>query len=273
MSFTNYLDESHTKETVDSYRRVVEHFLFHSENKSTSTYLDIINYLDAFNYRTPRVISALKKYFDYLIEIGTRETHPCKTIVIPRKKQPIQFQELFSKEELETLLQRKERYQELINRNKLIISLLIYQALTPQNIVNLRTKDIDTEEGTVYIKATKTCSRRTLELKPKQIILVMKYLEERNHASQNLFIGKLGEPIKVDTLNRILRPLKKKFPRRNLNAQTIRQSVITNWLNADNIAVDDVQLLSGQRYMSSVQRYVKPNNEYDVEMINRYFPI
>lgn len=273
MSFTNYLHQYHTKETVDSYRRVIEHFLFHSENKTNSTYLDIIDYLDVFNYKTPRVISALKKYFDYLIDIGERTTHPCKSIIVPREKKSIQFQELFTKEELETLLNRKERYQELKNRNKLIISLLIYQALTPQNIVNLRPTDIDTDEGTVYIKATKTCSRRTLELKPKQIILAMKYHQERTHQSKNLFIGKLGESVKVDTLNRILRPLKKKFPRRNLNAQTIRQSVITNWLNDDKIVLDEVQLLSGQKYMSSVQRYMKPNNEYDVEMINRYFPI
>lgn len=60
-----------------------------------------------------------------------------------------------------------------------------------------------------------------------------------------MLLGKLGGPITVDTLNRMLRPLKKLFPSKNLNAKTIRQSVIVNWINEERIPIEEVQLLSG----------------------------
>jgi len=71
----------------------------------------------------------------------------------------------------------------------------------------------------------------------------------------------------------VIRPLQSLFPSKNLNPQTIRQSVITNWLNEKNIPLEDVQLLSGLKWMSSTERYVKPNMDERREVINAFFPI
>jgi len=48
----------------------------------------------------------------------------------------------------------------------------------------------------------------------------------------------------------MLHPMKALFPNKKLNPQTIRQSVIANWLNVDKIPLEDVQLLSGQKWMT-----------------------
>jgi hypothetical protein len=61
--------------------------------------------------------------------------------------------------------------------------------------------------------------------------------------------------------------MKSLFPHKNLNPQTIRKSVITNWLNEQKIPLEDVQLLSGQKWMSSTERYVK-GNKNAVKMCN-----
>jgi integrase len=176
------------------------------------------------------------------------------------------------------LLDRPVRYKLLEDRNKVILSLLIYQGLSPQNIINLKTDDVDIDRGTIYIKATKKLKRRELELKPKQVILLYHYINESRqklniYGSKKLFIGKLGTDLTVDGPNRIIRPLQSLFPSKNLNPQTIRQSVITNWLNVQNISLEDVQLLSGQKWMSSTERYVKPNMDERREVINAYFPL
>ncbi len=278
MTYLNYLQQQHTLQTAKSYMRVIDHFLFHSPNKDQSSYEDVFNYLADHNLRSGRVLAGIKKYFDYLLETGQRNTHPCKSLTISRTPKPVQFQELFTKEELERLLERKSRYKSLEVRNKLIISFLIYQGLTPANLINLRVKDIDLEQGSIYIKATQTISKRTLELKPKQIILLQRYFSEYRtkvlkQDTEALFIGQRGEAYTVCAIGGMLDPLRILFPNRILNAKTIRKSVITNWLNEDNFPVDDVQLMSGQKWLSSTEIYIKPNMEDRREKINQFWAV
>lgn len=65
------------------------------------------------------------------------------------------------------LMNRKNRYWFLQTLNNVLISLLIYQGLTSEEILNLELMDVDLDNGTVYIKASKNLNRRTLELTPK----------------------------------------------------------------------------------------------------------
>lgn len=97
--------------------------------------------------------------------------------------------------------------------------------------------------------------------------------ERLQSTSNKLFLGKLGEPMGVDTLNRMLRPLKPLFKGRNLNANTIRKSVIANWINEDKKPIEDVQLLAGHKWLSTTEQYKKDDEKSKVEMINRWFPI
>lgn len=276
MSYREYLEQYHTEQTVKSYLRVKEHFLAFSVKGNMASYSNVIYYLSKHARPDGRVLGGLKKYFDYIIEQGVREDHPCKQLTIKRERRDVQFQEFFTTDELQKLLERKNRYAVLEQRNKAIISLLIYQALTPANIENLRIKDVRLDEGEIYIRGTRTLSRRVLELKSSQAILFLKYIQMfRVQASPNdsLFIGKIGEPIQVDTINRMLRPLKSLFPYRNLNARTIRQSVISNWLNERKIPLDDAQLLSGQKWMSTTEKYVKPDMEKRKGKINEFWVV
>lgn len=278
-TFKEYLDSLYTEQTAQSYKRAVDHFLFHSKNKKHSSYSDIIDYLSQEKpFSSSRDISAIKCYFNYLIETGQREDHPCRSLRSKRKKRDIQFQQLFTPEELELLLTRPVRYSVLENRDKAILSLLIYQALSSANIENLRVEDIDIDLGEVYVRATSRLPRRTLELKPKQVLLLYRYINEsrpkllRNDSNQ-LFLGKLGSNFGVDTLNRMLRPLQALFPIKNLNATSIRKSVIANWLNVEKIPLEDVQLLSGQKWLSTTEKYIRPNSEDRRGMINQFFPL
>ena len=190
----------------------------------------------------------------------------------------MQHQDLFSVEELELLMKREERYPVLKNRNKALLSLLIYQGLTPQNIINLRTVDLYLDTGTVYVMATRQLSRRTLELRSNQVLVLHKYIYEDRvelikTGSPRLFITKLGENMSVDTLNRMLRPLQGLYNDKNLNASTIRQSVILNWINHFDYPLEDVQLLAGHRWLSSTVKYKIANRGDNREKINRFFPL
>ena len=277
MNFREYLAEQYTDQTASRYARAVDHFTTHIESEK-ATHKEIIDYLHKHNKATAPVLAALKKYFDYLIEKGIRNDHPCRTITTKKKSKPMQHQDLFTVEELELLMKREERYPILRNRNKVLLSLLIYQGLTPQNITNLRTVDIDLDAGTVYVMATKQLTRRTLELRSNQVLRLHKYIyqdraELMKTGSPRLFITQRGENLSVDALNRMLRPLQGLFSNKNLNASTIRQSVILNWINHYDYPLEDVQLLAGQRWLSSTVKYKVINRDDNREKINRFFPL
>ena len=68
----------------------------------------------------------------------------------------------------------------------------------------------------------------------------------------------------------MLRQLKHFFPDRTLNATTIRQSVITNWLNMDKKPIEVVQQMSGQKYPSSTEKYKMVDVEEQRKLINQY---
>ena len=93
------------------------------------------------------------------------------------KKRQVQFQELFMGAELEMLLKRENRYEHLKLRNKIIISFLIYQAMTSEDVMRIDLNDVDLDKGTVYIKSSAKLASRTLPLTQLQ----QEYIEDYLH--------------------------------------------------------------------------------------------
>ena len=85
--------------------------------------------------------------------------------------------------------------------------------------------------------------------------------------------GKLGTLISVDDIHYLVSTLKGLFPDRNLTPSNIRQSVIANWLNEKKIPLEQVQLMSGQKWISTTIKYRQNNIEEQRELMNKWFPI
>ena len=188
--------------------------------------------------------------------------------------------DLFSSEELELLMNRKERYPALKLKNQVIISLLIYQGLMPGEIVELKTTNVDLDAGTIFLKGNTKLSRRHLELIPKQYRLFDRYLNEsraqlkqKGLKTDALVLGKLGTPITVDDVNYIVETAKSLFADRNLNPKTIRASVIANWLNEKKIPLEQAQLLAGHKWISTTVGYRHTSVDKQREMINKFHPL
>jgi site-specific recombinase XerD len=124
---------------------------------------------------------------------GYRTDHPCKRLNIKVKRnQAVQVQNLFSSEELQLLMTRENRYQYLDTRNNVLLSLLIYQGLTSYELARLDVKDIDLDNGTIYIKSSANLNTRTLELVNKQMILFSKYINEVRPEQLRCKTGKIN---------------------------------------------------------------------------------
>lgn len=74
------------------------------------------------------------------------------------------------------MLERKERYRHLEYRNKVLMSLLIYQGLHPEEMAALEVIDFNLHAAQVCIRATAKTNSRTLGMKASQILLLQEYI-------------------------------------------------------------------------------------------------
>lgn len=285
LTLENFLLQDYSGQTVKSYLFAINHFLKMNPKAKRYKYNNIVQYMEEINeqqsngkYRVV-ILSAIKKYYDYLVMSDYRTDHPCKRLNIKvNSNQAIQVQDLFSSEELQLLMTRENRYQNLDTRNNVLLSLLIYQGLTSDEIIRLDVKNIDLDAGTIYIKASTNLSSRKLPLLSKQIILFSKYINEvrpkmLRSKTDKLIISKLGKFITVDSVHAMIEPLKALFPDKNLNPKTIRMSVICNWLNEQKLALEHVQASAGHKWPGTTEKYVKVDSLQQRELINKFFPI
>ncbi len=284
-----YVKARHTKETTKTYLYEIGVFLMNHPKAQGYKYADLMDFFSELsgkkdskdvvsNPRSGVILGAIKKYYDYLIFVGIRQDHPCKYFNIKMTKKEIQIQDFFTPAELQLLFQRENRYSDLELRNKVVISLLVYQALASAELVRLELNDLDLAEGKIYIKGSKKLDARTLSLEPNQIILFQDYIAGPRaklvtSGQKKLLVTIRGVEETVDGINSMIQPLKPLFLGRNLNPTTIRQSVIANKLNVDKVPLEQVQLFAGHKWPSSTEKYRQGDTEEQIKKINLWHPM
>jgi len=288
MSLQDYLQERYTQETTKVYLFDINNYRANCPAAATAVYTDVVNYMGALRtrYSNPatlnRILAGIKVYYDYLCYTGARSDNPARSVRLRDQRcRDIQLQDLFTPPELEALLHRREKVGKLVYRNRVLISLLIYQALQPSEIEALTLSDINLDNGSIYIKATGKTGKRELQLRPDQILLFYQYIHEvrptlvqRGSCATNnvLLLGLKGEAMKAEDITKhIKRSYKNMYPGRPVNAQTIRQSVIANLLK-DGHDLSLVQGFAGHKYPSSTERYKQNEIETLKAAVQKYHP-
>lgn len=286
ITLEDYLERELREQTAKNYLYTINHFLKLHPRAKRYKYQDIVNYMAEVGqkYSTVqtriRILSAVKRYYSYLVETNQRETHPCQTLTLKKgSSQHIQLQDLFTGQELEALMERDNRYRFLDIRNKVLISLMIYQGLTSTELASLVVEDIDFDMFTIWVKGSGKLNRRTLKLVNEQFNLFTKYINEVRpnmmwrSKTDKLLLNKLGNPISVDGINAVIEPLAFIYPDRPLNPRSIRMSVISNWLNERKLPLDEVQERAGHKWPSTTEKYYRKDSTEQRELINKFFPI
>lgn len=286
LMFEHYLYKcGFTKASVKTYTFQINHIISVYPNAEEFGYKDILNVLEEMVKLKPNatyriaILASLKKYYDYLIATRKRNDHPCRNIVIKQvRNKSVVHQDFFSSSELELLFQRDERFNDVKVRNQLIVSLLIYQGITSSEVCRIRVQHVNLDEGRIFIKESRDLSRRHLEIHPKQYSLFYRYINEDRKKllkvdSDQLIIGTRGTPVTPEIVFYLLEQSKTMFPDRNLNPETIRQSVISNWINEKRLPLEAVQLMAGHKWISSTARYRHNNVDEKRILINRFHPI
>jgi site-specific recombinase XerD len=273
-----YLEENLQKSTIKNYLYEIEKYKLLNKNTEQYNYKNIMEYVEMIrnNYESAsiiRILSALKKYYDYLVETGIRKDNPARAIQLRDiKKKPIQLQDLFTENELLKLLEpRKERYKLLEKRNQILMGLLVHQALKIGEIIQIKTTDIFLEKAQINITGTSQTNNRILPLKAEQILLFYNYLESKKDSSNIFLTNKLNNPITGEDINYLISTYQKQFTKK-LTSITIRQSVITNLLTKGN-DLRMVQEFAGHKYLDTTEKYKQTGIKALQNAIEKHHPI
>lgn len=293
MTFKTYLQkERHSDNSIERYLWRLKDYENWCKKRGVKpnqidykTLLKYIKYLQSKNWKAETVnnqIRGINYYFEYLIAVGFRLDNPAEDVKVKRERTKV-MSNLLSSDELEDLYYSFETenindfyFTATAKRNKVIVGLIVYQALNSTTLAKLQIEHLQLYKGKIYVPSTRKSNSRTLILKSWQVIELMEYINEYRPKIQkhiNLFDETLF-PLNTNQFNTILGSVMKKLKQTNykvINANQLRASVITNWL--ENYNIREVQEMCGHKYIGSTEKYQQDNLENLQEAIRNFHPI
>jgi len=255
--------------TVSSRLRDVNYFFewlkFQNINYLEVSYADILSYVKFCKLRENKQstikqkVKSVQFFYELLESKNLIKQNPCEEIKLRAGIKRIP-NNLLNWEELEELYEKTSTKNATGKRNKVILSLMIYQGLETGAISKLKLEDVKLEEGKIYIPKTARGNSRTLDLKANQMYHLQQYLtlvrpyllSLKDQESEQLFFS-YGAGKRLDSLlTNLVKNLKEINPKIT-GIRQIRTSVITHWLSIHSLR--EVQYLAGHRYVSSTEYY------------------
>ncbi|MEM7574207.1 MAG: tyrosine-type recombinase/integrase [Bacteroidota bacterium] len=287
MSLQDYLSRYYSASTARLYRFEIDHYLAEvgSSRASQAGYRELLAHLSSLRDRYEntgtlhRILQAIKCYYRYLLESGVRDDHPAKNISL-RDVRPsqIQLQDLLTEIELQALLlPRQERYPMLARRNRVVMSLLVNQALALQEMAALKVQDIDLEKATIQASGTAKLNTRKLRLKADQILLLHDYLEQDRPqllrtSTDALILTSRGTAERGEGIHYLVETYRAMIPGKKLTPTTIRQSVLHLRLQKGE-DLRHTQAFAGHKNPSSTEQYRQSRLEVLRRAVEQYHPL
>ena len=187
MSFNHYLKKlQHSTKSIASCEGSVDRFLNWLKEQSIepehTRYADILAYMKYCQNKgtTQRTVqnylNMVKHYYDYLIDQGKMETNPVSGINVKGVKRKLLYH-IFQPEELHALYTSYQDKTLKGKRNKIILSLLVYQGVKTEELAKLEVRDVKLNEGKIEIpRGLKSEEQAFLQLESHQVLEFYDYL-------------------------------------------------------------------------------------------------
>ena len=216
-----------------------------------------------------KTLRAIELYYDYLNDTNNKKDIPNIALNVRLRGVPINPTLLLTEEEL---LEIHDNFKDpsvhsyLKYTNKIILGLIIFQALDQQALFFLHLKDINLEKGTIYIRSgARKKNSRILPLKAHQIIPLQNYINHYRGIGKNFQIvkessDKLFHPNcnvssrLQDQLKLMAIAIKTDFSNIHFKRLTqLKQSRIGIWI--EKYGFRKTQYMAGHKDIGSIQKY------------------
>lgn len=304
--FNEYLIiKGYSSKSIDSIMIAVNYFMAWYEQENINdiaavTHNDVMAYVQYQNIRgvsrktVAHYVMHTEKYFSFLQSENEVTDNPCSNIKIKGIKRKV-LHDILKTEELEKLyedyatekiIEKSETIkvpppQHLQNlarkRNKVIVGLIVYQAVRSEEIMQLQISDVKLREGKINIPAARRSNERVLKLESHQLYDMLDYINDTRKqilhhnkmATQDLFMSISGSIHFKNALSLLVKQLQR-INGKVKSIDQLRASVIVHWLQQYNLR--KVQIMAGHRYVSSTESYKANNMEELKEDIKNFHP-
>lgn len=270
-----WLRAKYSPKSIAAYRYGIRLYLDWTGDEAkaqTATYTDVVAYLNYLRQadRKPRTISnylfAVKLYYRWLQQSGQREDHPCARLVLrDLVDRSVRMDKLYSREQLQELALEKWSNP----RNRIMVGLLVYQALMVSEVVSLLVGDVDLAAGEIYVRQSVSNRARKLPLLAGQV-LELQVLMAGRPATEALILTRYDKALVASSISRTINSRRPKDHR--FLPSRIRQSVIAHKLQAGH-DTRIVQAFAGHRQLSTTEGYKQDELERLRAGIVKYHPL
>jgi integrase/recombinase XerD len=290
-SLEAYIKEQYSPKCTSGYLTMIKRYSgYIGEKLITASYTDVLDYVG--HLRTLKLhpkslvnnLFCIKIYYRWLNATGQRSDHPCQYLYLKDQiNKRIQVESLYSKQTLDELLKNHINKRKLVQRrDEVIISLLIYQAMTVQEITTINLEDINLKEAIIKAKGGRKQRPRTLALQANQILLLHNYITEDREKilkynkrltlddQAALVLGNTGNRIFCSSINKLINTDRSKHDK--LTPMKIRQSVIAYLLKSNN-DLRIVQVFAGHKKAGSTEEYKQTGLEELKTLIQKLHPL
>ncbi len=288
--------------TAETTARVVEYFRSWATGESI-TELEEICYQDAMmfiNWSSKHGASQktianyllhIRKFYQFLISEGAVKENPVAHIKVQGIKRKV-YHDILNTEELHLLYNQypttitaeagkniPPQQKNILSRkrNKVILSLLIYQGLRVEEVAAINLQDLQLREGKITVHAQRRTAVRTMKLESHQVYELMDYIHgirkeflQADTTSSKLFLQWNDSDNFHNITQSMLKHLRT-INSRIKNCDQIRASVITQWLKQYDLR--KVQYLAGHKYVSSTEEYKANNIDELQDDITKFHPL
>lgn len=289
-NFNDYLTQKQfTSSTVKIYQKDIKEFLEwttkHHYPMENIRYADLMNFIKHSQkkghnkLKIQHQLLAMRHYFNYLIKTGKIKSNPAQGVYIRGIARRLPH-DLAEYSELVKLYENYPVNDIRDQRNKVILGLLVYQALTVEELEVLEPEHINLREGKIKVVGTDRTNERVLKLEASQVFELQEYLgKARNRILygpmvkepekiRQLIVGMEGGTLLAGEVGWMMRRLKHPKVKQ---ASQIRASVIAEWTRTHDVRV--VQYMSGHKYVSTTEKYKATHLEDLQEQLRLYHPM
>jgi integrase/recombinase XerD len=289
-SFKEYLTEKQFSEsTIRIYENGTKDFLEWIEKHQYP--IENIRYVDLMNYikhslkkgkskvNVQHQLLAIRHYFNYLVKVKQIKSNPAQGVYIRGIARRLPH-DLAAYEELTKLYENYPVNDIRDQRNKVILGLLIFQAVTIEELEMLEPDHINLREGKIKISGTDRTNERVLKLEAAQVFELQEYLTKTRN--RILYGPKVSEPEKIKQLiigmeggttlaGEVGWMMKRLKHEKIKHASQIRASTISEWTKLHDVRI--VQYMSGHKYVSTTERYQATHLEDLQEQLRVHHPL
>jgi site-specific recombinase XerD len=288
MSFNQYLKRlEQSSNSIASCERAVNLFLNWMNKQAIQpeqgSYADVLAYMKYCqkNGTTQRTIqnyvNMIRHFYDHLIEQKQIEINPASGIKVQGVKRKSLYH-IFKSEELHAIYNSYQDESLKGKRNKIMLSLIVYQGTKTEELNKLEVKDVKMKEGKIEIPGGLRSEGRILKLESHQVLEFYDYvnntrkeiLSTSGQQTDKLFVSIEGGDSLDSCMHRLLFWVRRKN-KLVVNAKQLRASVIVKWLKIYNLR--KVQYMAGHRYISATEAYKQNEMEGLTEEVNQFHPL